>query len=572
MVVSLFMLTETASCRLAWPIYIHPHQLRPHGRSHAVYNAMQIFPNPWPGGWWRLEQMIRQQEVSTLALLATASRQRETILRNMDFKARRTIQRGGIEGPVGYILPRNQNDPLTVDKLAGILIRNGIEVNQAVQDFSIESRLFHQGDYFVSTRQPNGVLVRSLMSEAHYPDNPVTRRADGSILRPYDLANFVLAEHMGVTALPVKQVPAAGEGDLLQKVEQPPKAKGHVIGRGHAGWILSHQTNDSFRAINRLLKAGWEVYWLKEGQSIGGADYPPGTNWIPGGGDPEILRALAREFGLDFTAVEETPKGSAYRLNPLRLGLYRRYMGGNMDEGWTRLILDRWEFPYRRIDIDGIKSGILERLNVLLIPSDRLETLAENPKIRKEDQEEDVFPEVFLPPEYRKGLDEEDFDAIDHFVRGGGTLVLLDRASEVAWEKFRVPVRDVTRGLSEKEFFCPGSNLRARFDLTHPLAYGMPETALILNRNSPAFEVRPSVLNERISAPVVYVEKDLLKSGWLIGEDRIASKPAVLDVDYGRGRIILIGFRAQHRAQTHGTFKVLFNSFYYGPAEEVSLR
>jgi hypothetical protein len=194
-----------------------------------------------------------------------------------------------------------------------------------------------------------------------------------------------------------------------------------------------------------------------------------------------------------------------------------------------------------------------------------------NPDLKKADQEEDIYPEVFLPPEFREGLSENDYRAIDKFIRRGGTLILLDQASELAWKKFGVPARDLTDGLEETDYFCPGSNLWAKFNTSHPLAYGMPDRALVLNRNSPVFMVDPSQLNEKISAPVTYSERNLLKSGWLIGENYLVSKPIVLDAEYGDGQIILIGFRAQHRAQTHGTFKILFNALYYGAADDVRL-
>ncbi|MCP5119354.1 MAG: peptidase M14 family protein, partial [bacterium] len=217
------MLTETASARLAWPLYIHPHQLEPHGRSHSVYEPLQVFPHPWPGGWWRLRDLIYQQEVSTYAMLETASRNREMLLRNMAFKARRTIERAGKDLPGAYVIRAGQHDPRTVEKLIGTLMQNGIEVHRTAEDF------------IVPVSQPNGVLVHSLLGEARYPDNASTRRADGSILRPYDMAQFVLAEHMGVEATPVDAEPEAESSRL----EQAPKTEGSVEGNGGAGWLLS---------------------------------------------------------------------------------------------------------------------------------------------------------------------------------------------------------------------------------------------------------------------------------------------------------------------------------------------
>ncbi len=121
------------------------------------------------------------------------------------------------------------------------------------------------------------------------------------------------------------------------------------------------------------------------------------------------------------------------------------------------------------------------------------------------------------------------------------------------------------------EYFCPGSNLYAEIDITHPLTYGMPQKGLILNWSNPVFSINPSALNEQIAAPVIYPKKNILRSGWLLGEKNLAGKAASLDIQYGNGRIIMLGFRSQHRTQTHGTFKILFNALYYGAAEETVL-
>ena len=243
-----------------------------------------------------------------------------------------------------------------------------------------------------------------------------------------------------------------------------------------------------------------------------------------------------------------------------------------MDEGWTRYLFDHWNFPYQRVDVDAIKEGALEKLDVFLIPHDRVGRLmADGDAEDGEAAEEEEYPDVFLPGKYKKGLDEDSIKRLKAFVRGGGTLVLVGDASQLALDELGVPVTDVVAGLPETEYFCPGSTLHAKMDVTHPLAYGMRAQGLILNWGNPVFSINPSAFNERIAAPVVYPKKDILKSGWLLGEKHLAGKAAALDVQYGRGRIIMLGFRAQHRTQTHAAFKILFNALYYGPARRTVL-
>jgi hypothetical protein len=73
---------------------------------------------------------------------------------------------------------------------------------------------------------------------------------------------------------------------------------------------------------------------------------------------------------------------------------------------------------------------------------------------------------------------------------------------------------------------------------------------------------------EGITAVASYPEKDLLVSGWMLGEDLIKKKAAVIEAALEKGRVVLLGFRTQHRGQPHATFKLLFNSIYLGASEK----
>ena len=157
-------------------------------------------------------------------------------------------------------------------------------------------------------------------------------------------------------------------------------------------------------------------------------------------------------------------------------------------------------------------------------------------------------------------------EALKEFVRAGGSLVLIDNATALATERFGVPVRNPLAGLSEKEFFAPGSSLRVHVDPTQPLGYGMPKETTVVFFESTAFDLNNSNANDRISVVARYHDRDLLRGGWLDGEKHLAGMPALMDVGYGKGHIAMIGFRAQNRAQAYGTFKVLFNALYQAGA------
>ena len=195
-------------------------------------------------------------------------------------------------------------------------------------------------------------------------------RRDGSPLPPYDMASFTLADHMGVESFPLREKITV----KLEKLTAPPKLAGKIAGTGAAGWLLTPAWNDSFRAVNRVLKNGGTVYRLPNPPQ----PWAPGTFWIPATGPTSStsVQALATEFGLPFTAVAAAPAGPMSQLKPLRVALYRRYAGGNMDEGWTRFIFDQWEFPYSRVDADEIKKGGLNaKYDAVLIADDTVRAI-----------------------------------------------------------------------------------------------------------------------------------------------------------------------------------------------------
>ena len=170
-----------------------------------------------------------------------------------------------------------------------------------------------------------------------------------------------------------------------------------------------------------------------------------------------------------------------------------------------------------------------------------------------------VKPEEY-PEKYRSGIGDKGTKALQEFVKQGGRLVALGDSYEFVKDAFDLKIVNVAEGYSSNEFFCPGSTIKVNVDNSHPLAYGMPDESLVLFRNSPVFEVEPGRKNEDYQTVVRYADNNLLRSGWLIGENIMAKKSAMLTAKYGNGEVVVIGFRTQHRNQTDGTFKLLFNA------------
>ncbi len=545
------MLTESASAKLATPIFIHPDQLRGGVRNLPAYETQTTFPNPWPGGWWKLRDILERQKISAWALLDLAARNRETVLWNAYQKARRQTERGAQGKPAAYVIPRAQHDPLTAVKLVNKLLAQGIEIQQAPKGFTTADGVgYPAGSWVVPMAQPKMGVIRYLLGRTLYPDNEWTRGRDGAPMRPYDMATDTMFEFMGVRVDPLDRAPA---GDL-RKLTVAVEVAGSVP-RSAGGYGFDGRLNDSFRVVNLLLDKGVVIRRIDQAsQGLRPGDFVV----VPA--SESVLAPLAKETGVDFVALKPEVPLIAHEVKRMRTGMYQRYRGGNMDEGWTRLLLEQFRFPYTTLMDAEIKKGALnDKYDLIILPDDSTATITG--ERRTERGEGAGRPEETYPPEYRSGFGDDGVKALKAFVEKGGTLVTLGGASNFAIDKLGVNVRNVVANRSSKEFWCPGSTLKVVFDKTNPLAYGMPSEGLALYMGgSPAFEITPSEHNERYEVVVRYADRDLLQSGWLIGEATLAKKAGMVAAKQGNGRVVLIGFRTQHRAQTHGTFKLLFNT------------
>jgi len=567
------MLTESANAKLASPLYIHPDQLQgADKKTMPEYEPQTNFPHPWPGGWWRLRDIVEQQKIAAWALLGQAARNRETILRNAYLKAVRQTKRGRTEAPHAYIIPEEQHDPLTVRKLIGTLLAQGIEVKTASEPFSAGRSRFPAGTYIIFPDQPKVGVVKTLLEPTLFPDNHWTRNPDGSPII-YDTATDTVAEFMGVA---VERIEEAFEGrfSLLRGLPGHDRLEVARTDAGPALYLFDCRLNDSFTAVNRLDAAGFAICRLTDASTADGSPLPAGSFVVraPGEQDEaarlqELLASLTEETGVTFTAASAEPAVTLERIKPLRVGIYQRYWGGSMDEGWTRLVLDRFHFPYKILKDEDFESSetLAGTVDALILPSDWKQLIVDINKPDKGNPMADRILQWFgevVPPEYRSGIGERGLKTIGEFVKAGGRLITFDKAYSVAVEACGLKLKNVVEGSGHDDFHCPGSTLRVAIDTTHPLAWGLPEEALILNWAAASFGIEERNRAEDYRVILRYPKQDLLQSGWLIGEKKIAGKAAMVAVSHGDGDVILFGFRPQFRAQTHGSFKLLFNCLY----------
>jgi hypothetical protein len=219
-----------------------------------------------------------------------------------------------------------------------------------------------------------------------------------------------------------------------------------------------------------------------------------------------------------------------------------------MDEGWTRWLFDTFNVPYSPLRDADVRAGSLRaKYDVIVLPSMRLREIVEGRAAGT------------APPELTGGITEAGVENLRRFVEDGGTLVCWDESTELAIKCFHLPVRNVLEGLKPSDFYCPGSVLRVEVDTTHPLARGLAHLADAYFVNSAAFEVTDPAHAQTV-ARYAGRKEDVLRSGWLLGAQYLAGRAALVEASLGKGRVVLFGFRPQHRGQTWGTFPFIFNA------------
>jgi hypothetical protein len=218
----------------------------------------------------------------------------------------------------------------------------------------------------------------------------------------------------------------------------------------------------------------------------------------------------------------------------------------NMDEGWTRYVFDTFNVPYRTVvDADVRQGNLLAKHDVLVLPSQRARDILEGNAVGS------------FPPEFVGGITQAGVTNLRAFAEGGGTLVCLDASCDLLIKQFSLPVRNILEGLRPTDFYCPGSVVSIELDQSKQLARGVPANLDAYFITSSAFEV---AADARVVVVARYAKENVLRSGWLLGEDKLRGRVALAEVPLGKGRIILFAFRPQHRGQTWGTLPLLWNA------------
>ena len=551
-------------------------------------------PYPIAPQRWRFRQSIDYSVTADRAVIDAASRNREALLFGMYRMGKNAIERGNRDswtvspralansgGSRGrgdfdrlfrdparrdaraYILPSDQPDFLTAAKFVDALLKNGIAVHRATAEFSAAGKRYPSGSYVVKAAQAFRPHVLDMFEPQDHPDD--IPYPGGPPTPPYDSAGWTLAFQMGVK---FDRILDGLEGPF-ERVDRVTIPAGRVIGPASAaGYVVSHHPNDAFAAVGRLIASGEDVFWPRD-RSLGSAG-DTGAMYIRA--RPETRAALekaAADRGLTFTGVAAAPSGAALKLRPVRVALWDRY-GGSSSSGWTRWLLERYGFRFDVIYPQDINNGELKtRYDVVILTDDAV--------LDERDSSERATD---IPPEYRRMTGSltttRSVPQLKSFVETGGTLIAVGRATAIAMG-IGVPVSSAlvesrsegARPLTREQYYVPGSVLRVSVDNTTPLGYGFERQVDLFFDNSPVFRLGSEA--DSIKRVAWFSSPSPLRSGWAWGQKYLENGVAVADAKLGRGRVLLFGPEVNFRAQSHATFKFLFNAIYYSTAEATTL-
>src|SRR5215471_17033149 len=401
--------------------------------------------------------------------------------------------------PAAFVITSDQRDPGATRKLIETLRFGQVEVGKG-----------GDGSAVVSMHQPYGGWAKSLLERQKYPEDRLY--PGGPPKRPYDVTANTLPLLMGVDVKAVKDsVSSSGEW------QAPAPA---------AGTVLKASDTDSWIAVNRAWSQGGRV-WRD-----------------PATGD----FSLAAHSGWK-------------ELKRPRVALYQAWTA-NMDEGWTRWLLEEFGFAYTSVHNADLQAGGLRtQYDAIVIPDQPAGSIENGHRAGS------------MPPEYTGGLGPKGTQALKEFAEAGGTLIFLNGATDYAISRLGVQAKTVTpartggrggdpdfaggdRTAGSSEFYSPGSLLNVKVDTRSPLAYGVPAGIAIWSEQSPAWDTQ-------LPAVARYPESGILASGWLVGDKVLANRAALIDAPMGSGHAILFGMRPQYRAQSYLTFKMFFNALLY---------
>lgn len=467
-----------------------------------------------------------------------------------------------LRDPRGYIIsadPAAQPDFPTALKFLNALIKAGVSVHRATAEFTVAGKKYPAGSYVVKTAQAFRPHVLDMFEPQDHPNDFAYEGAAPTA--PYDSAGWTLAYEMGVKfdrvldafEAPLEKLPY---GHLLTPVAVKLPAS-------PAGWLLDRSANNTFLLVNRLLKAGAPVSVIPA----------TGEFFLPASAQTALEKSAA-DLGVTPRAASAAP-ADAKKLTAARIALWDRY-GGSMPSGWTRWLLEQFDYKFDVLFPADFDAGKLrEKYDVIIFPSGAIPR--PNAPITDAGSEAFTVKEPTaeeMPSEYRRRIGkftpDKTVPALRAFLEAGGTIVTVGTSANLAYH-LRLPVRnalmepDTTgreRVLPSSKYYIPGSILRVSLDTTAPANRGMPAETDIYFDASPVFKLAPEAVAKGIRPLAWFPNATPLRSGWAWGQHYLRDTVAAFEAPVGQGKLLVFGPEITFRAQTHATFKQLFNALY----------
>ncbi|MCL4641777.1 MULTISPECIES: M14 family metallopeptidase [Olivibacter] len=460
----------------------------------------------------------------------------------------------------GYIIPADQSDFPTAVKFVNALIKSGVLIHKAKADFSVGSKRYPAGSYIVKTAQAFRAHVLDMFEPQDHPND--FQYPGGPPVKPYDAAGWTLAFQMGVR---FDRITDAFDGPfehIAYGLLQDPPVK--ELASSKQGYLLDANVNDSFTAVNDLLKENIKVYRTQavtEGM-------PAGSFYVETK-ESALLQKVVSKYGVMAKAVSTKPK-DLLNIKPGRIALFD-YYGGSIPSGWVRWILEQFHFDFQLVYPKDIDKGQLHRrFDVILFIGGGMPPL---PTIKNSSRYLRMPSKEEVPVAYHHMLGSLSVDKsipqLRTFLKEGGRIVTVGNATNLAYH-FKLPVENAlsvkndngeSMTLSGDKFYIPSSILTVRVDTTQTPNFGMHAYADVVFNNSETFRIK----NEGLSQikPLMWFDTDkILKSGWAWGQAYLKGGIAAFYTTVGKGSFYAFGPEITNRGQAHGTFKLLFNGLY----------
>jgi hypothetical protein len=532
--------TETALYEYATP---HFYTVNDFPKEYRDLRALSMYSTPWEGGWWHLRDAVNYMVGGSMSVLDLSAKNRETLLYNRYQAARDNIEHYRKEPPFAYVISDRQTDTPEAAKLAQLMIENGLDVYASKDGFTANGVKYPAGSWVIPMDQAFSAMAKELFDRQKYPD-AIEAGTSKAVDLPYDVTGWTLPLQMGVTVDAVTDPLAAEQRALLTKVDTASVPATSVEGGG-AVFALSHRTNASFELVNAALKDGATVSLAEDAvKTANGAE--KGAFLISGLAKTK-LDDLAKKF--DVAAEGMAAPAHTLPIKKARVGLYRPW-APSIDEGWTRWVLENYGFePQSLYNADIRSADLRSRYDAIVIPDMSSRQLMEG------------FGIGVVPGQYAGGIGQDGLDHLREFVREGGTLVALNKAASALIPLLSLPVENVIEGAKSDKFFCSGALLRVNTEHGElPVNYGEPDSPVVMFQSGPAFQPLPGFHGAVLAR--YSKQTNPLESGLLLHPEAIEGKAAAVEMVYGRGRIVLFGFKPQFRGQAHATYKYLFNELY----------